>query len=161
MPKVSGPIRTSQTLEGILRVNPHHEVPTTITPALNERDYGIYTGKNKWQVQQEIGDQAFEELRRGWNCPVPEGETIKAVYSRSVPFYIHTIVPLLDHGETILIIAHGNSIRTLMKYIESISDQAITKTEMIFGTALIYTVDQDGRELTKEVRQIDSPPPPA
>ena len=92
---------------------------------------------------------------------MPGGETIKDVYARAVPYYRSTILPLVLAGKSVLIVAHGNSIRALIKYLESVSDDDISKVEMIFGTALIYKVDAAGRMVSKAVRTIDSPPPPA
>ncbi len=158
---VSEQTRTTETLQGILKSSPTPNVPVTVASALNERDYGTYTGKNKWQVKDEIGEAAFQDLRRSWDYPVPEGETIKAVYERAVPYFHSTILPQLAAGKSVLIVAHGNSIRALIKYLESVSDTDISQIEMIFGTALLYEVDADGRMTTKVVRTIDSPPPPA
>jgi len=158
---VSEQVRTSETLQGILMASPTPDVTVTIAPALNERDYGVYTGKNKWQVKAEIGEVAFQALRRSWDYNVPDGETIKDVYARVEPYYISTILPLLAAGKTVLVVAHGNSIRALIKYLESISDAAISQVEMIFGTALIYEVDAAGRMVAKDELTIDSPLPPA
>ncbi len=154
-------IRALETLEGMLDASKQYEVPYERTGALNERDYGDFTGKNKWQVQKEVGDKEFERIRRGWDHPVTNGETLKMVYERVVPFYKGTVLPQLLEGKTVLLVAHGNSIRSLMKYIESISDKDISKLEMMFGDVLIYTVDKDGKSLTKKVRKIDTTPPPA
>ena len=154
-------IRTKETLEGVLDASRQPDVPYEVSPALNERDYGIYTGKNKWEVQKEIGEAAFHAIRRGWDVPVEEGETLKMVYERTLPFYQDTVLPRLKRGETVLLIAHGNSTRSLMKYIENISDGEIGNVEMIFGTALIYRVDDEGRLTHKETREIDTTPPPA
>lgn len=154
-------IRSLETLEGMLDSSGQIKVNYERSSALNERDYGIYTGKNKWQVKEEIGDEAFENLRRGWDEPVEDGETLKDVYERSVPFYKEVILPRLLAGENVLIVAHGNSIRSLMKYIESLSDEQIGKTEMIFGQTLIYTVSEEGKMLSKDIRKIDTTPPPA
>jgi 2,3-bisphosphoglycerate-dependent phosphoglycerate mutase len=158
---VSQQVRTTETLRGILKSSPTPNVPVTVAGQLNERDYGMYTGMNKWQVKTEIGDEAFQALRRSWDYPVPSGETIKDVYERAVPYYLEHIVPLLQEGQTVLIVAHGNSIRALIKYIEHISDDAIGQVEMIFGTALVYEVDARGRLATKQILTIDSPAPPA
>lgn len=154
-------IRSLETLEGMLDASGQVQVEYERSSALNERDYGIYTGKNKWQVKEEIGDEAFENLRRGWDEPVEDGETLKDVYERLVPFYKDVILPRLLAGENILIVAHGNSIRSLMKYIESLSDEQIGKTEMIFGQTLVYIVDESGKMLSKVARKIDTTPPPA
>ena len=154
-------IRTLETLEGILDASKQYQVPYEQTSAINERDYGDYTGKNKWQVQKEVGDQEFKLIRRGWDHPVPNGETLKMVYERAVPFYEKTVLPQLNEGKNILIVASGNSIRSLLKYIETISDEGIAKVEMIFGEILIYDVDAHGKKLKKVVRKIDTTPPPA
>ncbi len=154
-------VRTLETLEGILDASEEYGVPYERAHGINERDYGIYTGKNKWEVQKEIGEEAFDQLRRGWNYSVKDGETLKDVYERAIPFYLDKVVPRLSRGENVLIVGHGNSIRSLVKYIESIPDDKISEVEMIFGTALIYTVDDQGKMATKEVRQIDTTPPPA
>lgn len=154
-------IRSLETLEGMLDASGQTTVEYERSAAIDERDYGIYTGKNKWEVQKEIGEQAFEKLRRGWNEPVPEGETLKDVYERAVPFYKETVLPRILKGETILLVAHGNSIRSLIKYIESVSDEKIVEIEMIFGETLIYEVDGQGKKITKEVRKINTTPPNA
>jgi 2,3-bisphosphoglycerate-dependent phosphoglycerate mutase len=119
-------------------------------------DYGDYTGKDKWEVEKLIGPEAFEKLRRGWDYPVPHGETLKVVYERVVPFFQSTVLPLLREGKSILMVAHGNSLRALMKYIEHISDEDIAKLEMLFGSVVLYDLDADGHMVKKEVRSIES-----
>lgn len=131
-------------------------VPITRSSALNERDYGDYTGKNKWEVEESLGKEEFDKLRRGWDYPVPNGETLKMVYDRVVPFFLNTILPQLRQGKTILLVAHGNSIRALTKYIEKISDDDVSGINMLFGAVVIYELDQDGHIITKEVREIKS-----
>ncbi len=154
-------IRALETLEGMLDASRQYDVPYERTGALNERDYGDFTGKNKWQVQKEVGEKEFERIRRGWDHPVTNGETLKMVYERVVPFYKGTVLPQLMEGKNVLLVAHGNSIRSLMKYIESISDKDISNLEMMFGDIVIYTVDKEGKSVTKKVRKIDTTPPPA
>jgi 2,3-bisphosphoglycerate-dependent phosphoglycerate mutase len=78
------------------------------------------------------------------------------VYERVVPFYLNTVLPDLRKGENILMVSHGNSIRALMKYVESISDDAIRFLEMPFGGISIYDVDVDGRMVHKEMRVVES-----
>lgn len=154
-------IRTLETLEGVLDASGQLDVPYATAAAINERDYGVYTGKNKWEVQNEIGEKAFYDIRRGWDMPVPSGETLKTVYNRALPFYKKTVLIRLAKGENVLLVAHGNSIRSLMKYIEDIADEDIGSTEMIFGTAVIYKVDSNGKILEKSVRTIETTLPPA
>lgn len=151
--------RTKETLAGIiegLKRPEMNQLPTTAAEELNERDYGIYTGKDKWEVKEEIGEEGFNTIRRGWDNEIPEGENLKQVYARTVPYFKSEILPKLQNGETILIVAHGNSIRALMKYLDSISDEDIANVEMKFGKALIYEFEP-GNDLPikKEERQAD------
>lgn len=154
-------IRTRETLEGILEASTQYDVEVIRTSAMNERDYGDYTGKNKWQMKEEIGEVAWDAIRRGWDVPVPNGETLKMVYARVLPFYLQTIVPLLRDGKNVLLVAHGNSIRALIKYIESVPEDKIGEVEMLFGDLLVYDVDQTGLQKAKSVSHIDSPVPHA
>lgn len=150
----SGQIRSRETLEGMLGAAQLFNVESIGSDALNERDYGEYTGKNKWEMEQLLGADAFTRVRRGWNEPIPGGETLEMVYQRTVPFYLDTIVPQLREGMNVLIVAHGNSLRTIVKYIESISDEAIANFEMPFGEIRIYTIDEAG--LRKSLIKIDA-----
>jgi|AntRauTorckE6833_2_1112554.scaffolds.fasta_scaffold00630_7 D-lactate dehydrogenase len=154
-------IRTLETLEGILNTSGNLDTPIERSSAINERDYGQYTGKNKWEMRDLVGDDEFHAIRRGWDHPVPDGETLKTVYGRVVPFYRDVVLPQLHAGKNVLLVAHGNSIRALNKYIESISDQNVESLEMVFGTVLLYDLDDAGRILHKVERSIDSPPPNA
>lgn len=148
-------IRTLETMSGILDASQQFNVDILRNEALNERDYGEYTGKNKWEVKDLIGEEAFNNLRRGWDVPVPGGETIKMVYERVVPFYQQTILSLLQEGKNVLIVAHGNSIRALMKYIENISDDGVADLEMLFGQINIYEISKDGQMVSAKVKYLE------
>lgn len=154
-------MRTFETLQGILDVTGQLEVPIHHTAEINERDYGDYTGVNKWQMREKVGEEEFTAIRRGWDHHIPNGETLKDVYKRALPFYKETILPQIQDGNNVLIVAHGNSIRALTKYIERVSEGLIGEIEMMFGTVVIYSTDKDGYALHKENRQISSPPPNA
>jgi 2,3-bisphosphoglycerate-dependent phosphoglycerate mutase len=149
-------VRSIETLSSMLDTIGDYKVPTTHAAALNERDYGEYTGKNKWDVEKLIGEEKWDDIRRGWNCPVPCGETLKMVYERAVPFFLKHILPLVRSGKNVLVVAHGNSLRALMKYIENISDEEIEGIEMPFGAVVIYDLNSDGHVIDKEVRSVES-----
>jgi D-lactate dehydrogenase len=151
-------IRTRETLEGVLGAAQMFDVDIVRDKSINERDYGDYTGKNKWEMKDILGEEKFIDLRRGWNVPIPNGETLKMVYERVVPFYIKTILPTLLEGKNVLIVAHGNSIRALMKYIESISNEDVEKLEMLFDQILLYTVNEHGLMESKNTAKLDSLP---
>ncbi len=144
--------RAQQTLEIILSEIGQSEVPTTQTAALNERDYGIYTGKNKWEVKEEVGEEEFQNIRRGWEHPIPEGETMKKVYERVVPFYENEVLPLLKEGKNVILAAHGNSLRALVKYLEDLSIEDLMALEFGIGEAYVYDVDENGKIIRKEIR---------
>ncbi len=144
-------IRAKQTLQEILKVIGQN--PTTIeNKALNERDYGDYTEKNKWQVKEEVGEEEFQKIRRSWDYPPPNGESLKMVYDRAVPYFREEIEPKLKDGKNIIIAAHGNSLRALVKYLENIPDEDIATLEIGTGEAYIYDIDQNGKITSKEIR---------
>lgn len=149
-------IRTMETLSSLLGMMQQPTVQITQNEALNERDYGDYTGKNKHDMKELLGEEMFDSVRRGWNIPVPHGETLQNVYDRIVPYYLNDILSRLNEGENILIVSHGNALRALTKFIENISDEDIEKREMMFGAALVYQVANDGRVKSKELREITS-----
>lgn len=151
-------MRTKETLAHMLGAT-KRIVPVVHAPELNERDYGEFTGKNKWEVLEEIGEEKFKLLRRSWDHPVPGGESLRMVHTRTVPFYLSNIVPPVLENKNTLVVAHGNSLRAILKHIEDISDEDIAEVEAPFGTILIYDIDSRGRMLGKEIRATDSEVP--
>ncbi len=154
-------VRTLETLEGMLNASQQFNVPFERKGAINERDYGEYTGKNKWDMKELVGEEEFNGIRRGWDHPVPGGETLKKVYERAVPFYQTEVVPQLMAGKNVLLVAHGNTLRALMKYIENISDEGVESLEMPFGNIIAYDIDPEGHMLAKDDTHIDSAAPNA
>jgi D-lactate dehydrogenase len=142
--------RSKQTFDAIIQTNGQPDLKHEATAALNERDYGVYTGMEKHAVEAAIGAEAYAELRRSWDSPIQEGESLQQVYQRTIPFYLRIILPRLLHGQNILLVAHGNSIRALVKYIENISDEDISSVEMIQGKALSYEINSDGRAKSRD-----------
>lgn len=120
--------------------------------ALNERSYGVHTGKNKWEVKKEIGDEEFQRIRRSWNHPIPGGETMKDVHDRIVPYYTEHILPELLGGKNVLVVAHGNSLRALVKYLENLSNEAVGTLEFGTGEVFCYEVDAEGKIMNKTIR---------
>lgn len=150
--------RTKETAENLLSTQGQIDLKLNPESALNERDYGDYTGMNKWEIKEKLGEEKFNAIRRKYDEPIPNGETLHDVFNRTVPWYREKIVPKLLAGENILFVAHGNSLRALIKYLDDISDVDIANTEMIFGTILIYTISENGRaeireELHAEIEQ--------
>lgn len=145
-------IRAQQTLKEILKVLDIEHIPIYENTALDERDYGDLTGKNKYELEKEYGEKKFLKWRRGWNEPIPNGETLKEVYGRVVPYYEEHILPKLKGGKNVLVSAHGNSLRALIKYLENISDKDIPNFEMETGAVFVYDINEDGKIISKEIR---------
>ena len=144
--------RAQETLDIILNDLNKHHIPKHISSAIKERHYGEYTGKNKWQVKQKIGEVEFKRLRRGWDVPISGGESLKHVYQRVIPHFIAYIKPLIQQGKNILFVAHGNSNRALIKYLENISDDKISEFEIATGEVMVYRFDRNVKIVHKEKR---------
>lgn len=145
-------VRVIETWEIIKNTLKLGNVPTVFHKALNERSYGIYTGKNKWQVKEEVGEAEFAKIRRGWDHPIPEGETLEDVYNRIVPYYQNTIQADLKEGKNVIIVACGNSLRALVKYLENLTVDEVCNLEIGLAEAYIYKIGEKGEVLSKEVR---------
>jgi 2,3-bisphosphoglycerate-dependent phosphoglycerate mutase len=147
-------MRAQQTLAEILRVLTQTP-PITKNQALNERDYGDYTEKNKWDIQKELGEEEFQKIRRSWDYPPPNGESLKMVYERVLPYFESEILPHLKEGKNVIIAAHGNSLRALVKYLENISEDDIANLEIGTGEAYVYDIDANGKVTNKEIRGVN------
>lgn len=147
----SDQIRSVQTLEEILK-STNQTVPIVQDQHIRERNYGVYTRKNKWDVQKEVGEEEFHKIRRGWDYPIPEGESLKQVYDRVIPYFQSDILPKLTEGKNIIITSSGNALRSLVKYLEQISDDKIADLEIGIAEAYVYQIDNQGKVIFKEIR---------
>lgn len=147
----SGLSRTQQTLHEIKEALEHTELETVHHEALNERHYGDYQAKNKWEIKDAIGEEEFTKLRRNWDHPVPNGETLKDVHARVLPFYEESILQDLKEGKNIIVAAHGNSLRALMKHLEEIDDENVHELEIGTGEVVMYEINEDGSTVSKSV----------
>ena len=143
--------RCTQTMAEILKVT-EQDLPVTLCWQLLERNYGKYTNKNKWEVKEEVGEEVFQQIRRSWDFPIPNGESLKQVYERAIPYYEEEILPRLKDGKVVLVTSSGNALRALVKYLEGISNEKIGELEFGTGEAYVYDIDRDGKVTNKEVR---------
>ena len=144
--------RAHQTLHEIKNVLKRHDLEANVHGALNERDYGVHTGKDKWHVRDELGEKAFHDIRRGWDTVVLEGENLKDVHGRVVPYYEEHIRPQLLASHNVLVVAHGNSLRALVKHLDNIADDKIHELEIGFGEVYCYEFDSKGNIIAKNIR---------
>lgn len=144
--------RAKHTLDEIVGHLEKTDVDRSEHAELNERDYGDLTGKNKWQVREEYGEEKFQAWRRSWDHPVPGGETLKDVSERVLPFYEQHILDDLKNGKNVIVAAHGNSLRALIKHLDEIADEQSHEVEIMTGEVLVYEIDDNGTLLKKEIR---------
>ncbi len=150
--------RTKETLDNVCKVIGDDDITVVCDDGVMERDYGHYTGQDKWKMKDELGEEQWFKVRRGWDVEVPNGETLKDVYERVVPAYKERILPLLKQGKNVLVVGHGNSFRALMKYVESVPDEDIENLEMIINQIAVYEIDPEtGLEKSGRTIVVDTP----
>lgn len=143
-------MRAQKTLTGILNVTGQTDLDVTENEALNERMYGDLQGKNKDEARKEFGEEQIHIWRRSFDTPPPGGESLKGTADRVLPYYQEVIEPELKAGKTIIIAAHGNSLRALIMYLENLSPEEILKTEVPTGKPRLYEFDADLNVLSKD-----------
>lgn len=114
------------------------EMPIYSSEALNERYYGKLQGQNKQQAREVYGEEQVFIWRRSFDIAPPNGESLKDTYKRTIPYFKENILPVLEKGKNVIVVAHGNSLRSVVKYIENISDEDIPKFELNTGDPVIY-----------------------
>tara|TARA_B100000424_G_scaffold4354_1_gene3247 strand:+ start:1743 stop:2345 length:603 start_codon:yes stop_codon:yes gene_type:complete len=147
----SGLIRAQRTAEIIMSRNTvSGKVPVMRDERLNERHYGDLQGLNKAETAERHGAEQVHIWRRSFDVPPPGGESLKMNAERTIPYFEEKIVPDLKDGKNVLVSAHGNSLRSIVMHIESISPEEIVSLEIATGTPIFYQYDMESGELTKE-----------
>lgn len=140
--------RAIHTLNIILSTNNETTIPITKSPALNERSYGDLQGLDKMEMIKKYGEKQVQEWRRSYDIIPPHGESLHETYERVVPYFQQEIEPKLAANKNILIVAHGNSLRALMMYLENINGITIADVNLATGTPRLYQFD-DQMKLSK------------
>jgi 2,3-bisphosphoglycerate-dependent phosphoglycerate mutase len=147
---------------------------------LNERHYGALQGKDKAATRREFGDEQFMLWRRSYDVPPPpiadddplsqsddpryaglppearpKNECLQDVVARMLPYWYDAVVPDLNTGQTVLVVAHGNSLRALVKHLDGISDAAIAELNIPTGIPLVYELDDAFRPEVPGGRYLD------
>jgi 2,3-bisphosphoglycerate-dependent phosphoglycerate mutase len=140
-------------------------IPVKRSWRLNERHYGALQGKDKKQIRDEYGEEQFMLWRRSYDVPppdialhsefsqdddpryagepIPRAEALKQVLERALPYWHSDLVPDLKSGKTVLVAAHGNSIRAIVKYLDDVDDDTIAGINIPTGIPLVYTLDEE------------------
>lgn len=135
--------RAQESLEIILKEIGQEDIPVIKNSALDERMYGSLQGLDKAETIKKYGAVQVEVWRRSYAVRPPEGESLEDTYKRTVPYYQLEIEPKLKAKKNILIVAHGNSLRALMMYLESIDPLAIVKVDIPTGIPRHYVLDNN------------------
>ena len=159
--------RAIRTANIALNAADRHWIPVVRDWRLNERHYGALQGLNKAETKDKYGDEQFMAWRRSYDTPppeladdseysqsddvryshldtVPRTECLLDVVKRFIPYYQEEIEPRVKRGETVLVAAHGNSLRALVKHLDNISDEDIAALNIPTGIPLVYEMDAEG-----------------
>ena len=142
-------IRAQNTAEIILK-EINQPLSTIKNQALNERNYGDLAGLNKDDARKRWGDEQVHIWRRSYDIPPPGGESLKDTGERVLPFFMKEIHPHVCRGKNVLVAAHGNSLRSLIKFLDNISDEDIVKLEIPTGAPIHYVINGDGLVVSKK-----------
>jgi len=134
-------VRATDTLRIVLAAIGQGQIPIEENQALNERMYGDLQGLNKEETVKKYGVEQVEVWRRSYEVRPPGGESLQDTAARVLPYYEGRIKPALDQGDTVLIVAHGNSLRALVMHLEHLSPQQIVELSIPTGALLVYGVD--------------------
>ncbi len=127
------------------------DAPVYVSEKLNERYYGKLQGLNKDEIKKQCGEEETHLWRRGYDAAPPGGESLKDVAKRTTPFYKKYIERDLKEGKNVLIVASHNSLRSLVKHIEKISDKDIINLEIPTGTLIEYQLDEQLKLKSKKI----------
>ena len=118
------------------------DIPIYSKTALNERYYGDLQGMKKDSARNKFGEAQVFEWRRSFTTRPPNGESLKDVYNRAIPYFEREILVKLKKRKNIIVSIHGNTMRALIKHIEDISDTEIAFLELPFGKPFVYELKQ-------------------
>ena len=145
--------RAQETLRIILEVIGLN-IPVIKNWALNERDYGDLTGLNKDDARGKYGKEIVDLWRRSYDIPPPHGEALKDTAARTIPFLERAIMGDIKIGNDVLVVAHGNSNRSIVMFLENLSPAEVVKVELPTGTPIVYELDEKGNVISKEIRSL-------
>lgn len=142
--------RAQRTLQLILESIPL-ELPTIRDMALNERDYGDLAGLNKDDMRKKYGEEQVHIWRRSYDVAPPNGESLKDTRARTVPFFERAILGDIRQGKDVLVVAHGNSNRSIVMALENLTPEEILQVNLETGVPLVYELTPEGEVLSKNV----------
>ncbi len=146
--------RAEKTCVHILNEVGQPELETIHNQALNERDYGDLAGLNKDDAREKWGHEQVHIWRRSYDTPPPGGESLRDTGARVWPYYMHVMQPHVLGGGTVLVSAHGNSLRALIMALDGLTGEEVVKLELGTGVPIIYELNADSSMASKEVLEV-------
>ena len=153
--------RAHQTLDVILEILGQREIPIERDRALNERHYGALQGLNKGETSKKYGEAQVKTWRRSYDIAPPKdttqwnpdgvSESLKDTAARTLPYFQSKILPLVTAGQTILVVAHGNSLRSIVMDLDRMTKVQVLNLNIATGAPILYDIDAEGRVLKKTV----------
>lgn len=143
-------VRAQETLR-LLVETADLDVPVIRDAALNERDYGDLAGLNKAATAERYGAEQVHVWRRSFDVAPPGGESLKDTAARTLPFFERAILEDVRAGRDVLVVAHGNSNRSIVMRLDGLDGDAVTSLELATGVPLDYDLDTTGAVLSKDV----------
>ena len=141
--------RAIETLRIVLEITGQAGIPIERDQALNERKYGELQGLNKAETAKKYGEEQVKIWRRSYDVRPPGGESLKDTAARVLPYYEQKIRPRVLAGETILVAAHGNSLRALVMELDGLSQAEVLELNIPTGIPLLYELDGTGKVLER------------
>jgi len=148
----AGLSRAQETLD-LMLASLGKDVSVIRDAALNERHYGDLQGLNKAETARRYGDEQVKLWRRSYDVPPPNGESLEMTSKRTLPFFDRAILGDIRLGKNVLVVAHGNSIRSIVMKLDGLTKQQVLELNLDTGIPLVYELASDGEVLSKEVRR--------
>jgi 2,3-bisphosphoglycerate-dependent phosphoglycerate mutase len=153
--------RAQETLRIVLSTLEQSEVPTESDAALNERHYGALQGLDKAETAKRFGAEQVKRWRRSYDIAPPKdrtplnpdgiSESLKDTAARTLPYFHANIMPLVQRGQTVLVAAHGNSLRAIVMALDRLTEAQVLELNLATGAPILYEIDEQGRILQKTV----------
>ncbi|QEE12636.1 2,3-bisphosphoglycerate-dependent phosphoglycerate mutase [Bartonella krasnovii] len=143
--------RAQKTAQHILEQMGQSNLEVIKNSALNERNYGDLAGLNKDEVRQQWGQEQVQMWRRSYTIAPPNGESLRDTGARIWPYYLYHIQPHILRSQTVLIAAHGNSLRALIMALEGLTSEQIISQELATGIPILYTFNPDSTIASKTI----------
>ena len=140
--------RAIRTLEIVLEEIGQSDLQVVRDQALNERMYGDLQGLNKAETAEKYGEHQVKLWRRSYDVPPPGGESLQDTAARVIPYYQEQIWPALSKGDSILVVAHGNSLRALVMHLDQLSREEVLELNIPTGAPLLYELEDNGKVLS-------------